>query len=286
MCAHAHTCVCTFEHAHIHTINTCSSCIIDLGDAQIVRELCLKQLQLLFDQTIDSENDDADAVAALERAVSSVSEALWSGVVKPCLDCVDWAETAVACARNLVMCCCDDVIGAANWQVVAMGNTIHGLEFDDDLLASSSGRRTFLRDCFSLQCLRSPTEVLTAACRAKYNAKMYAKTRGETAAAGALMPYCVLSGPTQLSFVNKRKSSAFKKALQPPMFHRFRDAGLGFLVDVVREFSGRAAVGDGENGVGGGGGASSSSGSSSSSSNAAPEVQPLPSANDVLTSIR
>ena len=234
----------------------------------------MKQLGLLFDQTVESESDDADTTAALERAVSSVSEALWSAVVMPSLAAVEWAETAVACARNLVVCCSDDVIGAANWQVVAMGGTIPGLEFDDDLLATSSGKRMFLRDCFSLQCVRSPTEVLTAACRARYNAKMYAKTRGETMAAGALLPYCVLSGPTQLSFVNKRKSSAFKKELPPPMFHRFRDLGFGFFSDVVREFSGRAAT-SGED-----------YGSSSVSSNAVPQAQPLPSVESALTSIR
>jgi hypothetical protein len=43
----------------------------------------------------------------------------------------------------------------------------------------------------------------------------------------------VLSGPTQLSFVNKPKSSAFRKELPPPMCHRFRDSNFGFFMDVV-----------------------------------------------------
>lgn len=128
----------------------------------------------------------------------------------------------VAYARNLLLCCSDDVIGVANWQSLSLSAlpVIPGLEFDEDLLVTSNGKRMFVRDCFCVHTVRSPTEILTAASRAIFCAKMRAKTRGETAAAGALLPYCVLSGPTQLSFVNKPKSSAFRKELLPPMFHR------------------------------------------------------------------
>jgi hypothetical protein len=145
-----------------------------------------------------------------------------SAIIAPALKCFCWSEMPVSCARNLVLCCSDDVIGTANWQSLGLGAlSIPGLEFDEDLLATSNGKRMFLRDCFCMLSVRSPTEILTAASRAIFCAKMRAKTRGETVAAGALLPYCVLSGPTQLSFVNKKKSSAFRKELPPPMFHRF-----------------------------------------------------------------
>lgn len=255
-------------------LRSCGSAVINLGDADVVRTLRLKQMGLLFDQTVEGESDNAEALAAQERAISSASEALWSTVLMPSLSCFDWAETAVACARNLVLCCGDDIIGVANWQLVAMGNTIPGLEFDQDLLATSSGRRTFLRDCFCVLSVRSPTEVLTAASRSKYNAKMHAKNRGETIPSGLLLPYCVLSGPTQLSFVNKRKSSAFKKEQPPPMFHRFRDSGFGIFSDIVREFSGRMEIHGAEYGLG------------SESINAVPQALPVPSSAAVLTSIR
>ena len=66
----------------------------------------------------------------------------------------------------------------------------------------------------------------------------------------------MLSGPTQLSFVNKKKSSAYRKEQQPAMFHRFRDLGFGFFADAVREYSG-AGAGDADVDDGLGSGSSS-----------------------------
>ncbi len=195
-------------------------------------------------------------------------------VVLPAFACVNWEDSAVACVRNIVFCCGDDVISSANWQLLSPGVLVNtpGLEFDDDLLATSNGKRLVLRDFFCLQLVRSPTELLTAASRAIFNTKMRAKTRGETAAAGAVLPFCVLSGPTQLTFVNKRKSSSFQKELPPPMFHRFRDLGFGFFADIVREYSGAAAEAAGDD----------------VSSSAVPRALPPldSSATGVLTSIR
>ncbi len=165
----------------------------------------------------------------------------------PAFACVNWEDSAVACVRNIVFCCGDDVISSANWQLLSPGVLVNtpGLEFDDDLLATSNGKRLVLRDFGCLQLVRSPTEIMTAASRAIFNTKMRAKTRGETAAAGAVLPYCVLSGPTQLTFVNQRKSSSFQKELPPPMFHRFSDLGSGFFADIVREYRAAAeAAGD------------------------------------------
>ena len=83
--------------------------------------------------------------------------------------------------------------------------------------------------------------------------------------------YCVLSGPTQLSFVNKKKSSAFRKALPPPMFHRFTNLGSGFFAGIVREYGGAAADAEGDEG---------------GSSNAAPQTPPRAGATNTLESIR
>ena len=164
----------------------------------------------------------ADAAQARNRSFAAVSDAMLAAVIAPALACVNWPETAVSCARNLVLCCDDLVISAANWQSLSIGTLAHlpGLEFDEDLLTTSNGKRMVLRECFCIHSVRSPTEILTAASREFFRAKMRAKTRGETVAAGALLPYCVLAGPTQLTFVNKRKSSAFRKEMPPPMFHR------------------------------------------------------------------
>ena len=113
-----------------------------------------------------------------------------AAVIVPALTCVNWSETAVACARSLVICCGDNVISAANWQSLSLGELarVPGLEFDDDLLATSNGKRLVLRDILCVQCVQSPTDVLTAASRAIFTDKMRAKTRGETIAAGALLP--------------------------------------------------------------------------------------------------
>ncbi len=195
-------------------------------------------------------NRPADAAHALSRALSAVNDAMLNAVLMPIFDSIDWMQTAVACVRNLVIVCGDNVICAGNWQLLAPGGLVKipGLEFDEDLLATSNGKRLVLRDFFCVQSVCSPTEVLTAASRANFNFKMRAKTRGETIAAAALLPYCVLSGPTQLTFVNKRKSSAFRKVMPPPMFHRFKDVGFGFFADVVREYSGMAQQTDDDGG--------------------------------------
>ncbi len=81
----------------------------------------------------------------------------------------------------------------------------------------------------------------------------------------------MLSGPTQLTFVNKKKSSAFRKQLPPPMFHRFNDLGSGFFAGMVREYGGAVAEAGGDEG---------------GSSSAAPQVLPEVAAANVLASIR
>jgi hypothetical protein len=66
-----------------------------------------------------------------------------AAVIVPALTCVNWSETAVACVRNLVMCCGDNVISAANWQSLSLGEMarVPGLEFDDDLFSVCSACR-------------------------------------------------------------------------------------------------------------------------------------------------
>ncbi len=71
--------------------------------------------------------------------------------------------------------------------------------------------------------------------------------------------------------MNKRKSSAFRKALPPPMFHRFTNLGSGFFAGIVRDYGGAAADAGGHEG---------------GSSNAAPQTPPLAGAANSLESIR
>ncbi len=71
--------------------------------------------------------------------------------------------------------------------------------------------------------------------------------------------------------MNKRKSSAFRKALPPPMFHRFTNLGSGFFAGIVREYGGAAADAEGDEG---------------GSSNAAPQTPPHAGAGNSLESIR
>lgn len=71
--------------------------------------------------------------------------------------------------------------------------------------------------------------------------------------------------------MNKRKSSAFRKALPPPMFHRFTNLGSGFFAGIVREYGGAAADAGGDEG---------------GSSNAAPQTPLHAGAGNSLESIR